>query len=161
MGNKGYPKPKRYYPKNLDKYRSQIGRDYAICRSGLEKKAFRLMDTSPAVKWWSSEELVIRYKDPTKKGRKSRYYIDIVANMEQSDGSEKILLIEIKPSERVKAPKLKGKAKKAALDESRRYLKNVAKWKAAQKHAKKMSRKMGIDVEFKIMTEKNLGISYK
>lgn len=158
--SKGYPKPKRYYPKNLDKYRSKIGRDYAIARSGLEKKAFRLMDTSPAVKWWSSEELVIRYSNPVKRGKTSRYYVDIVAKIEQKDGTEKILIIEIKPSERVKAPKLKGKSEKSAITEGKRYLKNVAKWKAAQKHAKKMSKKLGIDVEFQIMTEKNLGIEY-
>ena len=62
-------------------------------------------------------------------------------------------MIEVKPMRETKEPKAtKGKSRKTLINESITYAKNQAKWKAAREFCD--DRKL----EFKIMTEKELGI---
>ena len=62
-------------------------------------------------------------------------------------------VIEVKPMRETLEPKAtKGKSRKTLINESITYVKNQAKWKAAREFCD--DRKL----EFKIMTEKELGI---
>jgi hypothetical protein len=61
-------------------------------------------------------------------------------------------MIEIKPSSQTKKPTPKLKRSKAFMRESLEYIKNVAKWQAADVYCNDNG------LEFKIFTEKELGI---
>ena len=69
------------------------------------------------------------------------------------DGNIRRSVIEVKPMRETLEPKAtKGKSRKTLINESVTYVKNQAKWKAAREFC--ADRKL----EFKIMTEKELGI---
>ncbi|HAT66597.1 MAG TPA: hypothetical protein DCS66_18715 [Flavobacteriaceae bacterium] len=71
--------------------------------------------------------------------------------MNESTGP-KTYLIEIKPSKQTIPPvPKKSKKKTTMIYEQKTYVQNKAKWAAAEKWAKKKG------VEFKILTEKELG----
>ena len=61
-------------------------------------------------------------------------------------------MIEIKPSAQTKKPRPKTKKSKAFMREGLEYIKNVAKWQAADTYCSDNG------LEFKIFTEKELGI---
>ena len=60
-------------------------------------------------------------------------------------------LIEVKPKRQTK-PHVKKTSKKAYIYEAHEYAKNTAKWKMAKEYCKDRM------MEFKILTEKELGI---
>ena len=69
------------------------------------------------------------------------------------NGNIRRSVIEVKPMRETIEPKItKGKSKKTMLTEQINYLRNKAKWKAAREFCD--DRK----IEFKIMTENELGI---
>jgi len=81
-----------------------------------------------------------------------RYFVDGLVTINETNGP-KTYLIEIKPSKQTQPPKSKKYQKKATtIYEQKTYVQNRAKWDAAEKWAKKKG------VEFKILTEKELGI---
>ena len=100
---------------------------------------------------WSSEEFVIPYKSPVD-GRWHRYFPDFWMKVKQTDGSTKTYLVEVKPKAQVEGPKPQKKVTKKYITEVATYAINQAKWKAAKEFC--ADRKL----EFKIMTEKELGI---
>ena len=136
---KGIYKPT--YPK---KY---IGNPHQIVyRSLLERRFMVYCDTSDSVSKWSSEELSIVYRNPIDK-RIHRYFPDFIIQM----STNKKYMIEIKPSRQTKPPKTPKKKTKAFLRESFEYIKNQAKWGAAKHYCEDNN------IEFKIITEKDLG----
>ena len=60
-------------------------------------------------------------------------------------------MIEIKPSRQVTQPKRPKKKTKSYLRESMEFIKNQAKWNAANQYC------IDNDIEFKIITGKQLG----
>ena len=64
----------------------------------------------------------------------------------------KRFMIEIKPAAQTKQPKPKTKKSRAFMRESLEYIKNIAKWQAADVYCNDNN------MEFKIFTEKELGI---
>jgi len=64
---------------------------------------------------------------------------------------DKKFIIEIKPSRQCKPPKPTKKKTKAYMRESFEYVKNQAKWKAAQSYCDDNN------AIFKLITEKDLG----
>jgi len=104
----------------------------------------RHLDTSPNIKGWCSECVIIPY---IFNGRKHRYFPDFLI----IDENNRRVLVEIKPDKQTKLPrKSKTKSKKTMIYESITYHKNLAKWEAAKEFCRKR------DWEFKILTEKNL-----
>jgi len=125
-----------------------IGNPHQIVyRSLLERRFMVYCDTSDSVTKWSSEELSIVYRNPIDK-RIHRYFPDFIVQM----STNKKYMIEIKPSRQTKPPKIPKRKTKAFMRESFEYIKNQAKWGAAKHYCEDN------DLEFKIITEKDLGV---
>ena len=74
--------------------------------------------------------------------------------VKQTNGNIKEYIIEVKPKRQTKPPK-RGKNRRRYLYEQFTWTKNQAKWAAAKRYCEKRN------WEFKIVTEKELGIGYK
>lgn len=143
MSNKG-----KFKPKNPQKYKGDPNN--IIYRSTWEIKVMNYLDQNPNVIWWGSEELVIPYISPVDK-KKHRYFPDFIAKMRKSDGTVMTYIIEVKPDKQTRPPTQKRKTK-SFLQETITYEVNKAKWFAAEEFCKDHG------WEFKILTEKHLGI---
>lgn len=145
---KGKFKQGVFKPRDRDKYR---GKTWPIYRSGWELKFFRWCDLNENVTAWDSECVIVPYNNPLT-GRINRYFVDGLITINETNGP-KTYLIEIKPSKQTVPPVVKKSKKRSTmLYEQKTYVKNRAKWDAAEKWAKKKG------IEFKILTEKELGI---
>lgn len=143
MAHKG-----RFKPKNPQKY---LGNPTNIIyRSLWEAKLMKYLDDHPDVLSWASEEIVIPYKSPID-GRRHRYYPDFYVKR-RVDGRIRETIIEVKPRAQTIAPKKSNKITRQYLQEVKTYGINEAKWKAASEFCKDRG------WDFKIMTEKELGI---
>lgn len=138
-----------YKPKNPQKYRGDPSK--IVYRSSWELRVQKYFDDHPGVIWWSSEEVIIPYRDPAT-GKVRRYYPDFVVKMKKSDGSKQTVMIEIKPQYQVDGPKKQKRKTKKYINEVYTYAVNQAKWKAAQAYCKDRL------WEFKVLTENDLGI---
>lgn len=142
----------KYIPINPSKYEGDPTN--IICRSSWERIFAKWCDTNSGVLSWSSEETVIPYVDPVDK-RWHRYFVDFKIKIKTREGI-KTFFIEIKPAvqtQKPKEPKRKTpKTQARYLSEVRTYIKNKAKWEAAEMYAKQRNN------EFKVLTEYDLGI---
>ena len=130
-----------------DKYK---GNKNNICyRSGLELKAFKFFDNNPNVLEWASEETIVPYQNPLT-GRVHRYFVDVYAKMKDKEGNIKKYLIEIKPHSQTLPPVQKNRKTKTLIYQQAEYVKNQAKWQAAESWSKKHN------CQFVILTEKSL-----
>jgi hypothetical protein len=136
-----------FNPSNKEKYKGTFP---ILYRSSYEIKFMRWCDHNPAVVSWGSESIIIPYQNPLT-GRVSRYFVDSNITLKTKDGSFKKFLIEIKPSIQTLPPK-PGKNTNAMLRRQAEYVKNRAKWQAAEQWCKKKG------YEFTILTEKHLGL---
>ena len=100
---------------------------------------------------WGSEEFWIPYKSPVDK-RVHRYFPDFIIKVKENTGNIKTYVVEVKPDKQTKPPQKKKRVTKSYIYECKTYAVNTAKWKAAQEWC--ADRK----IEFKIITEKELGI---
>ena len=142
----------RYTPKNPKKYRG----DYHNInyRSSWERKFMVYCDNSDNILEWGSEEIIIPYLSPWD-GKLHRYFPDFYIKVKQASGNIKKFIIEVKPKKQTKPPKPVSRKTKRWLNEVKTYSINEAKWK----HAKEWC--SNNDMEFKILTEEELGIRYK
>ncbi len=134
-----------FKPTNPSKYIGDPNR--IVYRSNLERKFMRYCDTNDGVSKWASEELPIIYRSPIDK-KIHRYFPDFI--LQTSTGRK--YMVEIKPFRQCKPPKTPKKKTKAFMRESLEYIKNQAKWKAAKYYCDEN------DLEFKLITEKELGV---
>ena len=121
-----------------------------IMRSSWETKFASWCDKNPSIVKWSSEETVIPYRCPTDE-KIHRYFVDF--KITTSVG--KTYLVEVKPSKQTQPPEYPGRRTQRYLVESLTFMKNQAKWKAADEYAKDRG------WEFKIITEYELGLATK
>lgn len=135
----------RYVPRNPQKYRGDVTN--IIFRSSWEAKLFRRLDNDPNVVEWSSEEIIIPYKDRSS-GRFRRYFPDVW--FRRRDGSE--FLIEVKPLKETMPPTKDRKTEKRYMQECVTYAKNTSKWEAARRFCENRG------WQFLIITERELGI---
>ena len=142
----------RYTPKNPKKYKG----DYhnIVYRSLWERKFMVYCDNSDNILEWGSEEIIIPYLSPWD-GKLHRYFPDFYIKVKQSSGNIKKFIIEVKPKKQTKPPKPVHRKTKKWLNEVRTYSINEAKCKSASKWCSDN------DMEFKILTEEELGIRYK
>jgi predicted DNA-binding antitoxin AbrB/MazE fold protein len=133
-----------FKPKNPIKYAGDPNR--IVYRSLLERRMMTYLDLNDEIETWASEELPIIYRSPVDY-RIHRYFPDFLIKLK----SGKRFMVEIKPSRQCVPPKQR-KNTKAFLREHLEYLKNEAKWNAAKIYCKEH------DLEFKIFTEKDIGI---
>ena len=139
----------KFKPKNYKKYKGDPTR--IIYRSLLERRFMVWCDNNENVIEWGSEELQIPYKSPVDK-RTHRYFPDFYIKVQENTGRIKRYLIEVKPHKQTQKPKKPKRQTKNYLREVYEYAKNQAKWKAADDFCKDRL------WEFKVMTEKELGI---
>ena len=142
----------RYTPKNPKKYKG----DYhnIVYRSLWERKFMVYCDNSDNILEWGSEEIIIPYLSPWD-GKLHRYFPDFYIKVRQASGNIKKFIIEVKPKKQTKPPKPVHRKTKKWLNEVKTYSINEAKWKSASKWCSDN------DMEFKILTEEELGIRYK
>ena len=142
----------RYTPQNPKKYRGNPHN--VIYRSLWERKFMVYCDHSESIIEWGSEEVVIPYKSPWD-GRIHRYFPDFYIKIKTNEGTTKKLIVEIKPKKQTKAPKEPERKTKRYLKEVRTWGVNSSKWRYATEWCKDNG------MEFKILTEDDLGIRYK
>lgn len=140
----------KYFPKNISKYKGDP--TTIIFRSLWERRVMKYLDENSAVIAWNSEEVVIPYIGPD--GKRHRYYVDFYVEYKHRDGRIEKMLLEVKPKAQTIPPKLPKNGRKTSrfyLSE-RTYIKNSAKWKAAEEYCEQNGWK------FKILTEDDLDI---
>lgn len=141
-----------FKPKYPEKYRGDVTE--IVYRSSWELNLFVWLDNHRDVEWWNSECTVIQYTDPLDTNKKRRYFPDVL--LRKTNGET--ILIEVKPDKETKQPDRdngfykNGKPKKTYVTESLTYVKNRAKWAAAEAYCAKKGWK------FVILTEYDLGI---
>jgi hypothetical protein len=121
-----------------------------IMRSSWETRFASWCDKNPSVLKWSSEETIIPYKCPTD-NRIHRYFVDFKITVTTG----RTYLVEVKPKTQTQPPIYPGKRTQRYLQESLAFIKNQAKWEAANEFAKDRG------WEFKIITEHELGLAPK
>ena len=142
----------RYTPKNPKKYKG----DYhnIVYRSLWERKFMVYCDNSDNILEWGSEEIIIPYLSPWD-GKLHRYFPDFYIKVRQASGDIKKFIIEVKPKKQTRPPEPVHRKTKKWLNEVKTYSINEAKWKSASEWCSNN------DMEFKILTEDELGIRYK
>ena len=139
----------KYQPRFPSKYKGNPTK--IIYRSLWERKFMQYCDFSNNILEWASEEISIPYRSPIDR-RIHKYFPDFYIKVQESNGKIKKYLIEIKPKRQTQPP-VKKSSKKAYIYEAHEYAKNQAKWKMAKEFCKDRL------WEFKVMTEKELGIA--
>jgi len=140
----------RYRPNNPLKYKG----DYKniIYRSLWELKFMKYCDSNQNILEWGSEEFFLPYRSPLD-NRVHRYFPDFYIKVRENTGKIKKMIIEVKPLRQCMEPKRQKKKTRGYIYEVREYAKNQAKWKAAEEYC------LDRGLEFKILTEKELGIA--
>tara|TARA_X000000368_G_C22953298_1_gene677598 strand:- start:699 stop:1145 length:447 start_codon:yes stop_codon:yes gene_type:complete len=138
----------KFIPKNPTKYLGDF--NSIIYRSSYELKFMNWCDRSNSIVGWVSEEIAIPYRNPLD-NKVHRYMVDFYIEV-QEEKSIKKYLIEVKPERFTKAPPPGKRKTKRYLQEIAQYGVNEAKWKSAKDFCKAQG------MEFKIVTEKELGI---
>jgi hypothetical protein len=118
----------KYIVKNVSKYLGDPSK--VRFRSLWENAAFKFLEASPQVKYWSSETAIVPYICKTD-GQRHNYFIDLKIVM--TDG--RTFFIEIKPKSQTREPKVQKRKTKAYINEVLTYVKNISKWEAAKEYA--------------------------
>lgn len=139
----------KYKPSYPSKYKGDPNN--IICRSSWERKFCRYCDLNESVISWGSEEFWIPYLSPVD-NRVHRYFPDFIMKVRESSGQVKTYVVEVKPRKQTVPPKKPKRQTKSYLYECKTYAVNQAKWKAAVEFCKDHM------IEFKVVTEKELGI---
>tara|TARA_A200000159_G_scaffold58254_1_gene53726 strand:+ start:2684 stop:3121 length:438 start_codon:yes stop_codon:yes gene_type:complete len=122
-----------------------------VYRSLWERKFMVYCDKNENVLQWGSEEIAIPYRSPVDR-RVHRYFPDFYIKYKDTNGKIKKSIIEIKPLRQCSPPSKPKKQTRGYIYEAYEYAKNQAKWKAAREWC------LDRGYEFKVMTEKELGI---
>ena len=138
-----------YKPKNPTKYKGNINN--IICRSSWETKFCGYCDLNENILEWGSEEFFIPYRAPD--GKTRRYFPDFIIKVKENTGKIKTYVIEVKPFKQTKPPRKRKKVTQSYIYECKTYATNQAKWQAANEWCKDHQ------VEFKIITERELGVA--
>ena len=141
---------RKYIPINPQKYKGDL--DNIFARSSWETRFMKWLDTRDDILEWSSEEIIIPYKNPLD-GRVHRYFPDFKVKFRNKDGEIENWIVEIKPLQQTREPKKQSRMTKKYLREVSTYAVNHYKWKYAREWCENRKYK------FVILTEKELGIA--
>jgi hypothetical protein len=131
----------KYQIQNPEKY---VGNKAPTYRSSWELTFMRTCDTHPAIQKWASEAISIPYRCPIT-GKNTIYVPDFFIQYIDKDGKMFVELIEIKPQNQTLREKV-GKNKNNQIQ----YLRNVAKWRAAQAWCKSQG------IKFRVVNEQDI-----
>jgi len=124
-------------------------------RSGLESQLMVILDKNPNIISWGSENVIIPYFKKAE-NRWARYFVDFYVKIKLGE-NVKEYIIEVKPEKFTKPPTTNGNKKKSTiLYEQVTYLTDSNKWEAAKKWCDDQKLKNKRDIEFMIITEKNI-----
>lgn len=140
--NKRVSKKSRYTqgvidPKTCRKLYEGVKNDIIKYQSALELQFIRYCEACSTIRYWANEPMAIKYYSRLDKGI-HEYYPDFI--IESTSGEKTI--VETKPHEQAVKPGVT-----ASLWLKQQWIKNVDKWKAAQKFAEEH------DMKFIIVTE--------
>lgn len=142
-----------FNPTNPDKWiinENSLGKGRIEFRSGWEHRFCNYCDLNSSILKVSSEPFAIKYYLESDR-KMHRYYPDFYLKMRTKSGEIVERLIEIKPGKETKPPR-KNKNKARYLKECLTYMRNTAKWEAADKWCQENG------MQFLIMDEYSLGL---
>lgn len=128
----------RFEMKNPSKY---VGKKTPLARSSWEFVFMRMLDEHPGVQNWASESIQIPYRDPLT-GKHTIYVPDFFINYVDKNGKKHAELVEVKPQSQTLLEHV-GKSRY----NQEQYVKNLAKWEAAQAWCKQQG------IVFRIVNE--------
>jgi len=131
----------KYKLKNPAKY---IGNGTPTYRSSWEWAFMQFCDTHPSVEQWASESVRIPYRDPLT-GKATIYIPDFFIVYTDKTNKKYAELVEIKPSNQT----LREKVGKNVYDQAH-YVKNMAKWEAANAWCKQKG------IKFRVINENDI-----
>jgi hypothetical protein len=128
----------RFEMKNPDKY---VGKKTPLARSSWEFVFMRMLDEHEGVQNWASESIQIPYRDPLT-GKQTIYVPDFFVVYVDKDKKKHAEVVEVKPSNHTLLEKV-GKSRY----NQEQYVKNMAKWEAANKWCKQQG------IRFRVVSE--------
>lgn len=131
----------RFQMKHPEKY---VGTKTPLARSSWEFVFMRMLDEHAGVEKWASESVQIPYRDPLT-GRHTIYVPDFFIVYNDKNGKKHAELVEVKPSNQMLLEKV-GKS----LYNQEQYIKNMAKWEAANAWCKRQN------IRFRIVNEEEI-----
>lgn len=114
-------------PKIFKKYIASYKNEPVIFRSGLELEFINYCENNPSIKRWASEPIKIKYYSRLD-SKEMNYYPDFI--IEKTNGDR--IIVEIKPKAQTYKPTVYDN-----LWSKEAWIKNMDKWIAAYKFAKK------------------------
>lgn len=127
--------------KNPGKY---MGTKTPLARSSWEFVFMKMLDEHPGVEKWASESVKIPYQDPLT-GKYTVYVPDFFIVYRDKSRKQHAELVEVKPSNQ----QLREKVGKSRYNQEQ-YIKNMAKWEAANAWAKQNN------IKFRIVNEDDI-----
>ena len=131
----------QFQPKFPEKY---VGAKTPIYRSSWELTFMMFCDNNPSVQQWASESVKIPYQDPLT-GKNTVYVPDFLIVYVDKNMKKHAELIEIKPKNQAMLESVGKNPYNQA-----QYVKNMAKWQAAQAWCKRMG------LRFRVVSEQDL-----
>jgi len=128
----------RFEMKNPAKY---VGKKTPLARSSWEFIFMRMLDEHEGVQNWASESIQIPYRDPLT-GKQTIYVPDFFVVYVDKDKKKHAEVVEVKPSNHTQLEKV-GKSRY----NQEQYVKNMAKWEAANRWCKQQG------VRFRVVSE--------
>jgi hypothetical protein len=128
----------RFEMKNPAKY---VGKKTPLARSSWEFIFMRMLDEHEGVQNWASESIQIPYRDPLT-GKQTIYVPDFFVVYVDKDKKKHAEVVEVKPSNHTLLEKV-GKSRY----NQEQYVKNMAKWEAANRWCKQQG------VRFRVVSE--------
>lgn len=131
----------KFQIKNVAKY---VGKRSPTYRSSWEWAFMRFCDSNPNVVKWASEAISIPYRCPLT-GKQTIYIPDFFIQYLDKNGKMNTELIEVKPQNQTVREKV-GKNRNNQIQ----YVRNMAKWRAAQAWCKAQG------IKFRVINEQDL-----
>lgn len=131
----------KFEVKNPEKY---VGKKAPLARSSWEFVFMKMLDEHPGVEKWASESIQIPYRDPLT-GRHTIYVPDFFVVYIDKNKKRHAEVVEVKPSNHT----MRENVGKSAYNQQQ-YVKNLAKWEAAQAWCKQQG------VKFRVVTESDI-----
>lgn len=128
----------RFEVKNPEKY---VGKKAPLARSSWEFVFMKMLDEHPGVQSWASESVQIPYRDPLT-GKYTIYVPDFFVVYVDKNKKKHAELVEVKPASQT----FKEQVGKSAYNQEQ-YVKNMAKWEAANAWCKQQG------IKFRIVNE--------
>ena len=131
----------RFEMKNPGKY---VGTKTPLARSSWEFVFMRMLDEHQGVEKWASESIQIPYRDPLT-GKYTIYVPDFFITYVDKNGAKHAEVVEVKPASQT----LLANVGKSVYNQQQ-YVKNMAKWEAANAWCKQQN------IKFRVINETDI-----